>query len=129
MTNQQSVTSQAKQHALPESWIEALFAKLSAFYGNKFNDMWRGIDPVMIKQTWAESLVVYPPEVLKAALEHCKALPMPPTLPAFMNLCKTEASRPKLYKALPEPAIDKATASARLKQACEKAGMRVKDIV
>lgn len=88
MSNLTNTTSQANRPALPESWIEALFSKLSAMYGSRFADMWRGVDLEVVKKTWAEKLVVYPPEILKYALDQCDTLPKPPSLPEFLIYCK-----------------------------------------
>ena len=50
--------------------------------------MWRGTDINSVKQVWAEKLVVYPPEILKYALDQCDTLPRPPSLPEFLGFCK-----------------------------------------
>lgn len=121
-------TSQAKPSALPETWIAALFSKLSGMYGNKFSDMWRGIDPEMVKRTWAERLVVYPPEVLKYALSECDNYPNPPSLPQFVQLCRAGMNRHVKPAALPPPTLDKATARARLREICEKTGFPLKGV-
>jgi hypothetical protein len=122
-------TSQQKLSALPDSWIAALFNKLAAYYGNRFTDMWRGVDIETVRKTWAEKLVVYSPEALTYALEQCETHDWPPSLPEFVKLCKVHASRLPAYRALPEPPIDKATAAVRLRQACEKAGIPLSSIV
>ncbi len=57
-------------------------------YGNKFADMWRGIDPDAIKQAWGEDLAGYTGNELKRGLDWCKTQTWPPTLPEFMTACR-----------------------------------------
>ena len=119
-----------KPTQLPESWITSLFNRLSAMYGNRFTDMWRGIDHDMIKKTWAEALVRFSPDSLKHALEACLDRQYPPTLPEFIDLCRARAARNinKQVLTAPEP-LNRAEAKARLKQVCEKAGMPLKTVL
>lgn len=127
MADMKNEISQAKPSALPDSWIERLFDKLSAMYGNRFTDMWRGIDPEMVKREWAESLVSYPPAVLKYALDQCKDTSnSPPSLPQFIGFCRTGMARNQPAFALPAPTMDRETARARLRQVAEKAGIRLR---
>lgn len=74
--------------ALPASWIDKLFTRLTVMYGNKFADMWRGIDTDAIKQAWAEDLAGYSGDELKRGLAWCKTQTWPPTLPEFMTACR-----------------------------------------
>jgi len=50
--------------------------------------MWRGCDLQVVKRVWAEELAGYRGEELAAGLQACRALEWPPTLPAFMRLCR-----------------------------------------
>lgn len=118
-------TSQAKPNALPESWVSALFDNLAAVYGNRFTDMWRGVDTEKVRQVWGERLVVYPPQVLKYALEQCKdTLPSPPSLPQFVALCRQGMHRFDTSPKLPAPTMDRETARVRLQQCLEKSGFK-----
>lgn len=129
MTDQtQNETLPQRPSALPDTWIEALFLKLATMYGNRFTDMWRGVDSDKVKQTWAERLVVYPPEVLKYALAECDNFPSPPSLPQFIQLCRAGMNRHMKTPALPAPQMDKATARARLREICEKTGFPLKGV-
>lgn len=76
---------------LPAAWIDRLFTRLAMMYGNKFADMWRGIDTNAIKAAWAEDLAGYTPDELKRGLEWCKTQAWPPTLPEFMTACRPVA--------------------------------------
>lgn len=73
---------------LPVSWIDKLFTRLTMMYGNKFADMWRGIDTESIKAAWAEDLAGFTGDELKRGLAWCKTQTWPPTLPEFMNACR-----------------------------------------
>lgn len=74
--------------ALPSAWVEKLFTRLATMYGNKFLDMWKGLDLNAVKQAWAEDLYSYTGDELKRGLEWCKTQDWPPTLPAFMTACR-----------------------------------------
>lgn len=74
--------------ALPSAWVERLFTRLATMYGNKFLDMWKGLDLQAVKQAWAEDLAGYSADELKRGLEWCKAQAWPPTLPEFMTACR-----------------------------------------
>jgi len=88
-TNLSLATSQQKSSALPEHWIERLFARFSAAYGASFADMWKGCDLKEVKAVWAEYLGRFSREELAAGLERCLAeKEWPPKLPEFMKLCR-----------------------------------------
>lgn len=93
--SQQNETSLANVRALPEAWIERLFNRLSAMYGSKFADLWRGTDLENVKRTWAEKLggFVDRPDIIRYALDACDDRPWPPTLPEFIGLCRDQARR------------------------------------
>lgn len=93
---------------LPVSWIDRLFSRLTVMYGNKFADMWRGIDTKAIKAVWAEDLAGYTGDELKRGLNWCKSQAWPPTLPEFMTACR--------------PVIDARTEWA---EACEQMRIRL----
>ena len=80
--------TQAPLTPLPSAWIERLWARLAAMYGNKFLDMWRGLDIYEVKQAWAEDLADYTGDELKRGLTWCKTQQWPPTLPEFMTACR-----------------------------------------
>lgn len=72
--------------ALPDNWIDALFARLTGLYGNRFTNMWASIDPKLVRNTWATELAGVKPASIRYALEH---LPdeFPPTALQFRKLC------------------------------------------
>lgn len=73
---------------LPSAWVERLLTRFATMYGNKFTDMWRGIETESIRQAWAEDLAGYTADELKRGLEWCKTQKWPPTLPEFMTACR-----------------------------------------
>lgn len=89
-------------NALPKHWVEALFAKMSAFYGSKFATMWSGSKPEEVQKAWAIELAKLSRDQLKAGSDNLTALPKPPSLPEFVAHCKqtrldaAAMQRPKL---------------------------------
>jgi len=70
------------------SLVDRLFARLGAFYGARFADMWRDADPVELKRVWAEELAGFSPEELARGIDGCRTRDWPPTLPEFLRLCR-----------------------------------------
>lgn len=104
-------------NALPKHWIEALFAKMSAFYGSKFATMWSGSKPEEVQKAWAIELAKLSREQLKAGSDALTAFAKPPTLPEFVAHCKSTraeqaaAAAPKLAD---EKRADQATVDANM---------------
>lgn len=75
--------------ALPASWIETLFARLSVRYGTAFLRQYEDGDPEAIKADWAHVLHEFNehPDGIVYALEH---LPpeRPPNALQFRDLCR-----------------------------------------
>lgn len=97
-----------------ESWVERIFARMSAMYGRLFADMWAGTDLRQVKAAWAEDLGPFCGKQIAWAMEQCKARELPPTLPAFRGLCQN-APRPEA-SALPAPRVPQEAAQARAHQ-------------
>lgn len=74
--------------ALPSAWIDRIWQRFFMMYGNKFADMWRGLEPDAVKRAWAEDLAGYSAEEIKRGIDWCKSQDWPPTLPAFMAACR-----------------------------------------
>ncbi len=91
---------------LPDNWIDALFARLTGLYGNRFSNMWANIDVKLIRQTWAQELAGVKPSAIKYALDH---LPedFPPTVLQFRKICIAQPEQaPALTNSAPiNPAI------------------------
>ena len=73
---------------IPQSWIDALFAKMTAIYGGKFLDMWRGIDIDSVKQMWAQELNKLSRDDVTRGANALMTQEWPPTLPQFIKLCR-----------------------------------------
>lgn len=97
---------------LPDNWIDALFARLTGLYGNRFTNMWANIDAKLVRQTWATELAGVKPEGIKYALDH---LPdeFPPTALQFKRICLMRPDdSPKIaYDAPASPEVRKAIVS------------------
>ena len=81
-------TSPPKSSALPEPWIERLFARFEAMYGARFADAWKSCNLHNVKQVWAECLGGYSREELATGVLACMSKDWPPTLPEFAKLCR-----------------------------------------
>ena len=81
-------TSPPKSSALPEPWIERLFARFEAMYGARFADAWKGCSIAHVKAVWAEDLGGVSRDELAAGIAGCRSRDWPPTLPEFMKLCR-----------------------------------------
>lgn len=83
------VTS-STSNAAPISWVESLFKKMGAMYGNKFIDMWRTSDIEAVKQLWSEEMGKLSREDLKRGYDALLTREWPPTLPEFVQMCKPQ---------------------------------------
>lgn len=75
-------------NAIPKRWVEALFSKMSAFYGSKFADMWRGTDTNEVQKAWSVELWKLSSAQLKSGVDNLTAFNRPPSLPEFIEHCK-----------------------------------------
>lgn len=103
---------------LPASWVESLFGKLAALYGDQFLRKWEHVPKADLLQTWAEGLGPYADEGehrgqrLKWALAQLRDNnPFPPSLPEFIALVR-QSPRPEV-PALPAPKVAPEVASQR----------------
>lgn len=75
--------------ALQSELIDRLFVRLSAMYGMRFADMWRGTDIAEVKRVWADALGMFNTEQIAAGLrELTRDHPFVPSLPEFVALCR-----------------------------------------
>lgn len=81
-------TTAKSSTAVPLSWIEKLFERLSAYYGARFADMWRGCDIEGVKQVWATELGDCTRDEIARGVAACRTRDWPPTLPEFLKLCR-----------------------------------------
>lgn len=92
-TNEPSTYSQPQSpvwpaNAIPERWVEALFTAMSATYGARFADLWRGSKIEDIKRQWGVELARLTSAQMKAGRETLTDLERSPTLPEFMAHCR-----------------------------------------
>lgn len=75
---------------IPMPWIEKLFARLTAMYGNRFLDMWRGLNMKEIKAVWAEQLAGMSGQEIRTGVQALIGRDFPPSLPEFIKLCRPQ---------------------------------------
>ncbi|WP_244096418.1 hypothetical protein [Burkholderia dolosa] len=103
--------------AIPQRWIERLFGTMSAFYGARFADLWRGSKVAEVKRAWGIELSKLSAEQMRAGRENLAALAKPPTLPEFMALCRQARAEQAAHTApqlTHEKRADQATVEANL---------------
>jgi hypothetical protein len=86
MSNQLSTSI----NPIPQSWIDALFAKMSSLYGNKFSDMWRDSNMQAVKSVWSEELGKLSRDEIARGANALITQEWPPTLPQFIKMCRIE---------------------------------------
>jgi len=93
---------------------------MQGLYGSLWLDRWRSGEAVerngskfdrgllIAKATWAEELAGFAdqPERIQKALESCRHRELPPTLPAFLDLCRQQHADAPLALAAPRMASD-----------------------
>lgn len=94
--------STSRQPYSPLQMVETVFSHMAAIYGNKFNDLWRGINPDDVKGMWANKLSEFEAFDIKYALNLLIDIKYPPTLPEFYLMCRQgRAERVKQTPQLP----------------------------
>jgi len=76
------------QDAVPESWVNELFKRMSRMWGNSFIDKWPAEDLDGVKVEWAKGLRKLSNAELKAGVDALMTQKFPPSLPDFYALCK-----------------------------------------
>jgi hypothetical protein len=75
--------------AVPLLWVEKLFARMEALYGNKFIDMWRGTNVDLVKGLWADEMGKLSADDLRRGYAALMDREWPPTLPEFVKACRS----------------------------------------
>lgn len=71
-------------------------------YGNKFADMWAGIELADVKKCWADELRIFSVDQVGKAVDGLKLNNFPPTLPEFLQLCiQARREAPRSYEHRP----------------------------
>ncbi|MDR5784087.1 hypothetical protein QCE63_32215 [Caballeronia sp. LZ065] len=119
------------ENALPLKWMEVLFSKMSAFYGARFADAWRGTNPVEVQKAWAVELAKLSKAQLKAGSDNLTALVKAPTLPEFIAHCKqarveaAASTAPQLENGVRASAETVGAAMPQIRQAAARAARLV----
>ncbi|HVM93904.1 MAG TPA: hypothetical protein VMT67_13870 [Terriglobales bacterium] len=74
--------------AIPQRWVEALFATMSSTYGARFADLWRGTEIAQVKRQWGIELAKLTSAQMKAGRENLMQLVKAPTCPEFIAHCR-----------------------------------------
>lgn len=77
-----------EREPIPETWVEAIFTRLSAQLGSKIADLYGGVDPAAVKTEWADALSGFDPSEISRGLTACQARVFAPTLGEFLRLCR-----------------------------------------
>ena len=79
--------------------IETLFLRFAVIYGHVWQTLYQNENLlVMAKKEWQITLRPFDNQTIKAALEYCREYsPFPPTLPSFIESCKTIVKRNRSY--------------------------------
>lgn len=76
------------QNAVPRKWIEKLFSQMSAYWGSRFADAWRGTELFEVQKAWGIQLQKLSGKEWNAGVKALINQKFPPTLPEFFALCK-----------------------------------------
>lgn len=102
-------------NALPDAWVERIFARILVRYGAAWVRMWEGVDMAAVRADWADELAGMQnrPEAIAYGLRY---LPQdrPPTVQAFKAQCNRLPE--KDVPSLPSPPADPKVVAA-VKQA------------
>ena len=105
---------------LPIEWVDKLFHKLALVYGVDIAKRYSGLEPLAVKQEWANCLGGFKdrPDAIRFALNH---LPSDrcPTMLQFRDLCRQ--APPVEATALPEPKADKFVVDAAMAKLVKEA--------
>lgn len=70
------------------AWVERLFERLTALYGNEFAGKYREVPAQRVKETWLDLLAPYTAGQISRALNDCKHLKRAPNAPEFAEMCR-----------------------------------------
>ena len=93
--NNQTTSSSSKEAALYERVIDTLFIRFAAIYGHAWSSLHKeGKLIEMFKREWADALRKFDKTIIRDALIYCRSrYRLPPTLPEFIDCCKSFQSR------------------------------------
>jgi hypothetical protein len=104
----------APSKVLPSEWVERLFLRFQAIYGNNAVRMWGDADQDEVKLAWSQELADFDGADIRWALEALRTIyvDFPPTLFQFAALCRDGRrsrmqSVPKLMPPPNKAAVDR----------------------
>jgi hypothetical protein len=103
------------------AWIEKIFTRLLAIYGDRFAMMWAPSDKDEMKEVWGDALRTFNANEIQSALHACMEREYPPNLPQFVALCRAsvrEETRPsdKRLCFISSPPVSKEKAQETLRE-------------
>jgi hypothetical protein len=83
--------------------IDKLFLQFAAFYGQVWRSQFKQDGFILfMKKEWHEALLPYEDRVVELAINTCRSSnQLPPTLPQFIEICKSIRRRDVFIKAVP----------------------------
>ncbi len=89
---------------IPEAWMQRLFSRLRAIYGNRMATMWGDCPEADVMDAWQDGLRFKTGDAIRKGLEQvATAYPeWPPTLGEFLGLCK---NAPAMHRELEAPSV------------------------
>jgi hypothetical protein len=82
-----SILDQA-QPSVPIQWVERLFSRMQACYGNRFLDMFANANMDDVKVVWGQQMYLLTKDELCRGVAALMTRDWPPSLPEFVKLCK-----------------------------------------
>lgn len=82
-----SILDQA-QPSVPIQWVEKLFSRMQACYGNRFLDMFANANMIEVKAVWGQQMYLLSNHELCRGVAALMTREWPPSLPEFIKLCK-----------------------------------------
>lgn len=76
------------QPSVPLHWVESLFVRMQACYGNRFIDMFVNADMDDVKAVWGQQMFLLTDNELRRGVAALMSREWPPSLPEFVKLCK-----------------------------------------
>lgn len=76
---------------------EALVEWLSGALGARFIDLYRGVDPAVVVDTWAQGITGYTPGEILRGMTAALRSKFPPTLPEFLLMCRPPVNYEAAY--------------------------------
>lgn len=77
-----------EQPSVPIQWVEKLFSRMQACYGNRFLDMFANANMDDVKTIWGQQMYLLSKDELCRGVAALMTREWPPSLPDFFKLCR-----------------------------------------